>query len=58
MVSLIEKAVKELGLYAQISTQEIKNRKEAEELGFLGSPTVKVNGIDLEPQATGKTFLS
>jgi len=58
ILELLKGALKELGISYQISTREVKTRQEAEELAFRGSPTVKVNGEDLEPGATGRPALA
>jgi len=58
ILKLLEKALKELGLSFQISTREVKTIQEAEKLAFWGSPTVKINGEDLEPKASGKPVLT
>ena len=58
MATLIKKALAELGLKARISTREIRSKEEALKAKFFGSPTVKVNGIDLEPGASGVCHLA
>jgi hypothetical protein len=44
----IERALLEEGTEASVSFREL-SQEEAEELGIGGSPTVWVDGIDLEP---------
>jgi mercuric ion transport protein len=39
------------GLPKEIEEVEIHNPEEAVSLGFLGSPTVRINGLDIEPEA-------
>jgi hypothetical protein len=34
---------------------EIETAKEAEPRGFLGSPTVRIGGVDVEPDARGRS---
>ena len=34
---------------------EVRDPAEAERLRFLGSPTVRVNGVDIDPDAEGCT---
>ncbi len=58
IVIKLQRALQKLGLEAEIVTHEIKDLEEAKRLGFLGSPTVKVNGQDLEPQASGAPHLA
>ena len=38
----------------QVEEVEIGDAEEAERLGFLGSPTIQVNGIDIEPGAEAR----
>jgi len=56
--TLLRQVLSELKAPFEISTREIRNRKEAEEANFLGSPTVKINGQDLEPGAKGMVHLA
>ncbi|NPA49628.1 MAG: DUF2703 domain-containing protein [Thermodesulfobacteria bacterium] len=58
VVDLLKQALEELDLPHQISTREIKDRNEAQALSFFGSPTIRVNGEDLEPGASGKINLA
>ena len=39
------------GLHAEISMVKVESEAEAKKLGFLGSPTVRINGVDAEPSA-------
>jgi mercuric ion transport protein len=39
------------GFDVKIEELEIKSSQEAERLGFLGSPTVRINDLDVEPSA-------
>jgi len=39
------------GLPKEIEEVEIHNQAEAEALGFLGSPSVRINGLDIEREA-------
>ena len=45
-------ALSELGLEAtEVRTREVRTDDEATELGFLGSPTILIDGVDLVPAA-------
>lgn len=46
-----ERIVGELGLDAEIVTVDVPDLDTAQRLRFLGSPTVRVDGIDVEPGA-------
>jgi len=58
IIEKLKRALRELSLEAEIVTREVRDREEAKRLGFLGSPTVKVNGEDLEPGARGAAHLA
>jgi len=54
-VGLIKDAMSALGLDAPVEEVEVKEPDEAERLRFLGSPSVRVDGVDIEPAARGRT---
>lgn len=56
----IHRALKEVGLKAEVEVILIDSPKKARDYKFLGSPTIKINGVDLEPEleATGNLNLS
>jgi len=45
---LVEETVKELHLQADIEAIQVGNEEEAKRYGFLGSPTIQVDGQDIE----------
>ena len=48
----LHEALSDLGLHgAQVRMHEIKTDADAEEAGFLGSPTILIDGEDLAPAA-------
>lgn len=49
--TLIEDVVRSLGVPAEIEPREIKTQEDAAGLRFLGSPTVRVDGVDIDPWA-------
>jgi len=49
--STVERLVRELGLDVEIRQIDIRDLETAERLRFLGSPTVRVDGGDVEPGA-------
>lgn len=49
----LEEIVKQDGLDAEITLIRVGSEEDAARLAFLGSPTVRVNGADLEPEARG-----
>lgn len=54
-VQLARAVVSELGVDAKVEEVEVKTPEEAVERRFLGSPSVLVNGVDVEPGARGRT---
>ncbi len=44
-----------LGQPKEIREVEVRTQAEAEALGFLGSPSVRINGLDIEPEARNLT---
>lgn len=49
--TLIEDVVRAVGVPAEIESHEVKTEEDASRLGFLGSPTVRVDGVDIDPVA-------
>ena len=47
----VQDLLKEEGLSAEIVQIQISDPAAAREIGFLGSPSVRVNGLDVEPTA-------
>ena len=52
---LVERVVDELGADVEVRRLEVVDARAAVENRFLGSPTVRVNGRDVEPGAEGRT---
>jgi hypothetical protein len=55
---LIERTAAELGVETQIDLVEVSDAEAAVELRFLGSPTVRVDGRDVEPGAEARNDFS
>lgn len=47
-MALLKQVLRERGYAGEIEMVEIKNEDDAGRYHFLGSPTVQVNGIDVE----------
>lgn len=45
------------GLSLAVELIEVKDEAMAKELRFVGSPTIRVNGLDIEPDARGATAI-
>lgn len=52
-VELAREALGEAGLPQIVEEVEVQTKADAEAWKFLGSPTVRVNGVDVEPEARG-----
>ena len=51
VVDRIQEILKEEGLSATISEVNVADPSVAQRIGFLGSPSVRINGLDVEPTA-------
>ena len=54
-VRLAREVVADLGVTAEVREVVVAEPEDAEALRFLGSPSVRVNGRDIEPGAEGRT---
>ena len=52
-ISVVERAVEETGVPAEIEVVDVKSLAQAERLLFPGSPTVRVDGRDVDRQPNG-----
>lgn len=52
---LVRELVVERGVEADVRTVRVESPADAERTRFLGSPTVRVNGRDVEPGADERT---
>ncbi len=52
-VEQVRAALRAVGVPAVVEEVEVKTKADAEAQTFLGSPTVRVNGLDVEPEARG-----
>lgn len=48
-LDLVRTVVNDLGLRAELNEVEVKSPDDVDRFGFLGSPTIRVNGQDIEP---------
>jgi len=53
-ISLIEEILRENGIRASVERVEVTS-ETAGRLRFLGSPTVQIDGIDIDPSARNRT---
>jgi len=54
-IELVERVILELGGNAELELVEVRDADEVEALRFLGSPSVRVDGRDVEPGADERT---
>jgi hypothetical protein len=54
-VALVHQVVAKLGKEVQIEEVEVTSPEDAISKRFLGSPTVLVNGVDMDPRARQRT---
>jgi hypothetical protein len=50
-LTLVERVRADLGIDAEVRTSTIADQQAAEQAKFLGSPTIRVDGHDIEPDA-------
>jgi len=50
---VVERVIDELGIPVEVTVVEITSQAQAKKRGFLGSPSVRVNGLDVEPGTNG-----
>ena len=48
--ALLERVLAEHGLDADVELREVRSEEEATELRFPGSPTIRVEGRDVDPE--------
>jgi hypothetical protein len=51
----VRDVAREVGVAVDVTEVEVRDAEEASRLGFLGSPTVRVDGLDVEPEARRST---
>jgi Domain of unknown function (DUF2703) len=49
----VRAVIRDEGLSAEVNEIEVPNEAAAKKFGFLGSPTIRVNGVDIEPALRG-----
>lgn len=56
-LALVEGVVRETAPGAEVVTVMVGTLEDAERLGFLGSPSIRVDGLDVDPQVPGDVGL-
>ena len=50
-VTMVRETLRELDLAADVSEVMVDTEEKTRQLKFLGSPSIRVNGLDIEPGA-------
>jgi len=48
-IALVERISRELGIDAELRLVNVRDKQAAQLLRFLGSPTIRVGGVDVDP---------
>jgi hypothetical protein len=54
-VERVKQMAGDLSVQAKVEEIEVTSLDQAQQLRFLGSPTVRVNGLDIDPSARQRT---
>jgi hypothetical protein len=54
-VEQVKQITADLGVQERVEEIEVTSLDQAQQLRFLGSPTVRVNGVDIDPSARQRT---
>ena len=49
-IALLERVSRELGIEAEVQLVNVPDQQAAQRLRFLGSPTIRVGGVDVDPE--------
>ena len=52
-VERVREVLAQEGTFAEMIEVEVKDAATAQEIGFLGSPSIRVDGQDIEPEVRG-----
>jgi len=52
-VEQVQLALRTAGVTAPVQEVEVQDSAMAQELSFLGSPSIRIDGLDVEPEARG-----
>ena len=56
-MEMLRETLDSLGRQEEIREVVVRTRAEAEEIGFMGSPSIRINGSDIEPCShTARSF--
>lgn len=52
----VREVLNELGIQTEVVQVNVENEATAQEVQFPGSPTIRVNGVDVAPGTNGEPF--
>jgi len=52
----VREVLSELGIEAEVVYVNVKDNATAQEVQFAGSPTIRVNGVDVAPETNSEPF--
>lgn len=55
LVARVLARLRAAGIDAELASRRVESEQEARELRFLGSPTVRIDGRDVEPEAATRS---
>lgn len=55
-IDLIRDVAQEMGISIRVRKILVRSSEQATDLKFLGSPTVHINGLDIDPAARDSTY--
>lgn len=53
LVERVKKVLQQERISVPLMEIEVQDEREAKRMGFLGSPTIRVNGLDVDPKSSG-----
>ena len=54
-ISLVDRVLETTGVPAKVEVVDMVTKSQAERRRFLGSPSVRVDGVDVEPGSNGRS---
>jgi len=54
IVERVKKMLQQVRVSVPLTETEIHDENEAQRAGFLGSPTIRINGLDVDPESRAK----
>lgn len=54
-IALVERVTRELGIDMELRLVRVPDHQSAQQLRFLGSPTIRVGGVDVDPHTAERT---